>query len=226
MPDASKCHVESVLLMTNPTQSRPTRDKEATKLRLVDAVGSILAREGFSGLGVNSVAKEAGVDKVLIYRYFGGMTQLIGAFGESSDFWPSIEEVIGENPGALMERPVAERWATHLRRYAAALRRRPITKEILAWEQVERNELTAVLQTVRERWFEELATHFPDDSEATDADLLATILLITGAIHYFIVLSRLQGDFSGLDIETDEGWEHISSVIATMCERTLTAASG
>lgn len=210
--------------MTNPNPSRPTRDKEATKLRLVNAVGSVLAREGFSGLGVNSVAKEAGVDKVLIYRYFGGMTELLGAFSQSNDFWPSIEEVIGEDQTALMERPLAERWATHLSRYAAALRRRPITKEILAWEQVERNELTAVLQRFRERWFEELATHFPDDSAATDADLLATVLLITGGIHYFIVLSRLQGDFSGLDIESDEGWQHISSVIAAICERTFTEA--
>lgn len=208
--------------MTKPKPTGSTRDKEATKLRLIDAVGSILAREGFSGLGVNSVAKEAAVDKVLIYRYFGGMTELLGAFGESSDFWPSVEEVIGDDPTALMERPLAERWATQLSRYAAALRRRPITKEILAWEQVERNELTTVLQEVRERWFEELAGHFPDDSEATDADLLATILLITGGIHYFIVLSRLQGDFSGLDIETDEGWEYISSVIAAICARTLT----
>ena len=63
--------------------------------------------------------------------------------------------------------------------------------------------------------------HFPSDDEATDADLVGTVLLIVGAIHYFIVLSRLQTDFSGIVVNTDEGWEHINAVITAICERTL-----
>ena len=119
-----------------PDKAAGTRDKEATKARLLDAVGAILAREGFGALGVNSVAHEAGVDKVLIYRYFGGMTDLLHAFGQSGDFWPSITEVLGEDPSELLELPLADRWALGLSRYAEALRRRPVTKEILAWEQI------------------------------------------------------------------------------------------
>jgi hypothetical protein len=44
------------------------------------------------------VAREAGVDKVLIYRYFGGVDELLGAFGQSGDFWPSVAQVIGDDP--------------------------------------------------------------------------------------------------------------------------------
>ena len=123
--------------MTTPTQARTTRDKETTKRCLLDAVGALLAREGFGALGVNAVAREAGVDKVLIYRYFGGMADLLEAFGQSGDFWPSIAEVIGDDPSELMDMPLAQRWAMGLSRYAQALRSRPITKEILAWEQIE-----------------------------------------------------------------------------------------
>ncbi len=208
--------------MTAPTQAGTTRDKDTTRLRLLDAVGALLAREGFGALGVNAVAREAGVDKVLIYRYFGGMDDLLRAFGQSGDFWPGIEEVIGGDPSELRALPLAERWATGLSRYAQALRSRPITKEVLAWEQIEQNELTQILQQAREQWFEELMTHFPDDPDATDADLVTTILVIVGAIHYFIVRSRLQPDFSGVVIDTDAGWEHLDEVISTICRRTLT----
>lgn len=207
--------------MTIPTPAGTTRDRETTRLRLLDAVGALLAREGFGALGVNAVAREAGVDKVLIYRYFGGMDDLLLVFGQSGDFWPSIAEVIGDDPSELRELPLAERWATGLSRYAQALRSRPITKEVLAWEQIEQNELTRILQQTRERWFEELMTHFPEDPDATDADLVTTILVIVGAIHYFIVRSRLQSDFSGVVIDTDTGWDHLDRVILTMCERTL-----
>jgi hypothetical protein len=120
-----------------------------------------------------------------------------------------------------MELPLGERWATGLSRYAQALRNRPITKEVLAWEQIEQNELTRILQEAREKWFEELMTHFPNDEDATDADLVTTILVIVGAIHYFIVRSRLQSDFSGVVIDTDAGWDHLDRVILTMCQRTL-----
>ena len=197
------------------------RDREATKGRLMDAVGSILAREGFGALGINAVAQEAGVDKVLIYRYFGGMTELLHAFGQSGDFWPNIAEVIGADPKEMMELSVADRWALGLGRYAEALRRRPVTKEILAWEQIEQNELTDILRQARGEWFEELMTHFPGDEEATDADLVGTVLLIVGAIHYFVVLSRFRSDFSGIVVDSDEGWEHINTVIAATLSRTL-----
>ncbi len=205
-----------------PAATTGTRDKAATKARLLDAVGTILAREGFGALGVNAVAHEAGVDKVLIYRYFGGMTELLHAFGQSVDFWPSIAEVLGEDPSELMGSPLADRWAIGLSRCAEALRRRPITQEILAWEQIEQNELTDILRHARGAWFEELMTHFPDDDDATDADLVGTILLIVGAIHYFVVLSRLQEDFSGVVVNTDEGWANINTVISGICRATLT----
>jgi len=207
--------------MMAPTGVAVTRDKEATKARLLNAVGSILAREGFGALGVNAVAHEAGVDKVLIYRYFGGMTELLHDFGQSGDFWPSISEVLGDDPSELMDFPLSDRWALGLSRYAEALRRRPVTKEILAWEQIEQNELTDVLRQARGEWFEELMAHFPGDEDATDADLVGTVLLIVGAIHYFIVLSRLQDDFSGVVVNTDEGWQQITAVISGICRRTF-----
>jgi AcrR family transcriptional regulator len=207
--------------VTSPADPGVARDKEATKDRLVGAVGSLLAKGGFSALGVNAVAQEAGVDKVLIYRYFGGLDDLLKAFGKSGDFWPSVTEVIGDDPSVLMQLPLAERWSIGLSRYADALRRRPVTKEILAWEQIEQNELIKVLRETREEWFGELMAHFPDDHEATDADLVATVLVMVGAIHYFVVLGRLQDDFSGIAIGADEGWETIDSVIATVFERTF-----
>ncbi len=207
--------------MTATNAAPGTRDKEATRRRLVDAVGTLLARKGFGALGVNAVATEAGVDKVLIYRYFGGMSDLLRAFGQSSDFWPSIEEVVGEDFAETMGLPLGERWALGLSRYARSLRCRPVTKEILAWEQVEQNALIEILREARDQWFEELMALFPDDNDATDADLVSTILLIVGAIHYFIVLSRFRSDFSGMRLDTDEGWDHIDEVIRTMCRATL-----
>ena len=76
-------------------QQLKIRDKQITSKRLISAVGSLLAKKGFKGIGVNAVAREAGVDKVLIYRYFAGLEGLIAAFGKEGDFWPSALELAG-----------------------------------------------------------------------------------------------------------------------------------
>ena len=57
------------------------RNKEQTKDKLLEAVRAIIRKEGFQNIGVNKVAKEAGVDKVLIYRYFGNLEGLLKELG-------------------------------------------------------------------------------------------------------------------------------------------------
>jgi len=63
------------------------KNKEATKRKLLNAVGVIIRRDGFAGLGVNKVARMSRVSKILIYRYFGGFNQLIAAYIKEKDFW-------------------------------------------------------------------------------------------------------------------------------------------
>jgi AcrR family transcriptional regulator len=103
------------------------RDRAATEERILAAVGQVLARAGFAAVGVNAIAREAGVDKVLIYRYFGGLPELLRAWGESGRFWPGIGELLGPDPRATMALPAAERWALFFDRFIDALRRRPLT---------------------------------------------------------------------------------------------------
>ena len=63
------------------------KNKEETKRKLVAAVAHIFQTEGYVGLGVNKVAKLAGVSKKLIYRYFGSFERLIEAYVMETDYW-------------------------------------------------------------------------------------------------------------------------------------------
>ena len=195
------------------------RDRETTRKRLIKSVGTVLAREGFGALGINSVAKEAGVDKVLIYRYFGGMPELLRAYGQAGDFWPTFEEMTGGNAEALFGLPAGQAAARVLRNYLHALQRRPITLEILAWETVERNELTAVLETVREESALQLLKAAP--SVSAGGDLAAVTALIGGAINYLLVRSRSIRWFNGVDLKSEAGWQRLEEAITAMCTGVL-----
>ena len=198
-------------------QPARTRDQAATRELLIKAVGTLLARHGFTALGVNAVAKEASVDKVLIYRYFGGLPELLQQFGCSGEFWPSVDELIGGEVDALQQMPLAQSVATVMRNYIKAIRSRPLTREILAWESVERNELTKVLEVIREKVSIELFQAVRIDPEKYPAVISVTTLL-AAAVNYLVVRSRTIKQFNTIDISSEEGWETLAQTVTTICE--------
>jgi AcrR family transcriptional regulator len=190
-----------------PAASRP-RDVDATKRRLVDAIGTILARDGFMSLGVNAVAHEARTDKALIYRYFGGLPELLEAYAETGSFWPTVEEMAGGSLEALAAMPLLVRWEHAFSRYVMEIRKRPTTLEILAWELVERNELTAKLEEVRERrgltLIKVLAYDVPPH-----VDVAAVSSLFSSGIHYLALRARQIRVFNSIDLRSEEGWARL-----------------
>ena len=191
------------------------RDREATRARLIKAVGTLLARKGFKGLGVNAVAREAGVDKVLIYRYFGGLQQLIAAFGREGNFWPSIKELSGGDIKAYHQLPVTEQLSHLSRNFIQAIRRRPITQEILAWEMIERNELTIELESVRENTMMNFFDmFFPSTDKGPDIAAMGAI--IGAGVSYLVSRGRKISIYNGVDLQSEAGWQRLEKAIDTM----------
>lgn len=188
-----------------------SRDREATEQQLIDALGEILVEEGFGSVGVNRVAREAGVDKVLIYRYFGGLSGLLQAFAERSDFWPSDNELV-DDLESLLALAEPQRWARVAANALVGLRRRPLAVAVLAGELVARSELTAALEQVREEQFVRLA-RLLGDSHVTYARAAA---LAVAAGSYLLVRSRHIDSYAGMDLGDDAAWAAIENLLASM----------
>ncbi|NDV19727.1 TetR family transcriptional regulator [Pseudodesulfovibrio sp. JC047] len=199
----------------------PIRNKELTKKRLIRAVGKVVSEVGFQKLGVNLVAREAGVDKKLIYRYFHGLHGLMAAYSQTVDFWPTAEELLGEDVNSI------ERMSSHVlmslffKRYLKAILRRPHTLEILAWEAIERNELTEVLEEVRVKTALEFF-ELMEEEPPSDVDLTALVLIMAGAINFLAVRSRIHQSLGGVDLQSEAGWKRIEDTLDTLFERMFT----
>lgn len=203
---------------------RATRDRAATQERILAAVGDVLARDGFGAVGINAIAKQAGVDKVLIYRYFGGLPELLRAWGESGRFWPSVDELLGADPQAFLALPAAERCARFFEHFIDGLRQRPLTLEVLAGEVIERNELTAILETEREQWGEQAARTLGGPEWAARPHVATLTLLVVAGVQYLLIRSRKIRVFGGLDLRSDAGWSEIKAATRTLAERLFAPA--
>lgn len=211
---------------TPPVDETPRpRDRAATEERILAAVGTVLARKGFAAIGITAIAREAGVDKVLIYRYFGGLPELLRVWGGSGRFWPTVDELLGPEPDALRGQPAAERLAQFFDRFVDALRARPMTLEILAAELVERNELTAILEAEREEWGRQLEARLGGPAFAGDPPLRGTTLLLAAGVQYLLLRSRKVRLYAGLNLDSKAAWTQLKAALRESARRLLPPAA-
>jgi AcrR family transcriptional regulator len=207
-----------------PPRSAPparTRDRAATEERILAAVGEVLARDGFAAIGVNAIAREAGVDKVLIYRYFGGLPELLRSWGASGRFWPSVAELLGNDAQAVGALPLPERYALFFERFIDALRARPLTLEILAAEMIERNELTAILEAEREQWGAQAEALIGGDDFRRLPHLRGLTLMLVAGVQYLMLRARRIRIFGGIDLRSDAGWTALKASLRGMAQQML-----
>jgi AcrR family transcriptional regulator len=198
------------------------RDREATERRILDAAGRVLARDGFRGLGVNVVAREAGVDKVLIYRYFGGIEALLDTWGR---------QVLGAGapqPVADSATPpasVADRAAAALIGFARAARLNPQALEVMRWELVEDNALTRRLAKLRESaGSADLARVGVDEDLAREVDLPALAAVLSAGLLHIALRARTAPQWLGIPIRTKDGWARLEHAAATLVRGALSGA--
>lgn len=77
---------------------------EATRARILDAVGQLLAEAPGSPLGFDEVARAAGADRRTVFRHFPNKDALLAAF------WERLNDRLGpgtfpETPGGLLAAP-------------------------------------------------------------------------------------------------------------------------
>jgi AcrR family transcriptional regulator len=191
------------------------RNRPQTEAKLRAAIESLLAKGGFGALTPTAVAKEAGVDKMLIYRYFGDLKGLVEAVARAPDFFPSFEDICGDDPARLRLAPIPERVAAVFGNFAKVLMQRPSVVEMMVWELVERNELTAIMETAREEMgFRIAAELFPDAAEVDRAGAI-TALLAAG-VTYLVLRRRKIRWYNGVDLKSDEGWFALNEAIRSM----------
>ncbi len=178
-------------------------------------MGRVLARKGSAGLGINAIAREAKVDKVLIYRYFGGLPELYRAFALEGNTFPSLEEVAEGRLAELAKLRPAAAVKKVILGFARAIRRRPVTKEMMRWELQERNELTDALAAERNRQSEQWFALVPD---LQGADLPAIVSILVAGQIFLTLRAKTTDTYNGIDLHSEKGWKRIEDAVGLLCD--------
>lgn len=196
------------------------RNREQTQQNLIEATGRVILRNGFSALGINSIASEAGVSKVLIYRYFGDLNGLLKEYIISRDYLLSQ----GLDKLGNSQMPVEQLLKSIISEQIRHLRANPELQEILRWELVVKNEVTDYVDQIREQqsvaMLEKLKEQYP--SAKFDVEVIASLL--SSGIYYLVLRSGTTSWFNNINIASDEGWQRIEKTIDSLIDMLLVSA--
>ena len=179
-----------------------------TKKKILDALENLITCHGFTAVGVNAVAREAGIDKVLIYRYFGSMEGLLKSFAEEKDLCPSVSNLLADlQDGA----PFHEIAAKIVIEHANALQKSPLAQELVCWELTEQNPLSVLFgKEMEQRGLNALANRGIIPNK--DSVMLSVILLC--GLQYLILRGRNKNPMMNIDYSKAEIREDIERVIS------------
>ncbi len=179
-----------------------TRSRLKTEQRLLEALATILLEQGYPAVGINAIARQAGCDKVLIYRYFGGFDELLLAFAETTELWWEVDEIITESAADCANIPLHDYLQQLLTRYVEALESRPLALEIMAWEMSEQNNLTNRLARIRGERGMELVKRIRNYYRQPNIDIGGVLGVFGAAINYLVIRTRKQSK----QYKTEEWW--------------------
>lgn len=159
-----------------------------TEQKILTAVKTILLKQGFAAIGINEIARTAGCDKVLIYRYFGGLDGLLKSFAEQNDLWWSVDELITDE--LINEKNLASFLDKLLKKHIQQIQSRPLTQEIMAWELSDHNELTIALARTRSERGMLLVKKIRLLFNNPNKDIGGILGIFGAAVNYLVIRTR------------------------------------
>ncbi|RKE88370.1 TetR/AcrR family transcriptional regulator [Epilithonimonas arachidiradicis] len=204
--------------MEETTKTR-VKNKEKSKQQFMDAVGTILKTKGYKYLKVNEIAATAGLDKKLIYNYFGGTEQLLDEYIKTQDFWSNVKEEdsaeeITDGGQAFVKQMLSQQFD-----FVAANKE---LQKILLWrlseERTSLRKLTEGQEKNGEILFKSITDpHFNDKSE----EFRAVIAILISGAYYLNMYSEINGSiFCGLDLKTEAGRSKIKDALSLLVDKT------
>ena len=180
------------------------KDKERTKQRLIEAVGSLLRTKGFQQVKVNEVAAEAQVSKILIYRYFGGIDGLIDAYIRQKDFWISyqLEKETREDIQLAIKQMYREQ--------IQSMRADQAFRELHLKELADKKPLSDEIEKIRESNGIQLIEKVQEITQKPKGEVAALASILGGAITYLHLYEAMRDEYNGIDLKSEEGWEQIA----------------
>lgn len=183
-----------------------------TEKRLLDAVSHIIENDGFTKIGVNRIASQAGCDKVLIYRYFGGLDGLLVEWAKRHDYYSFAYSEFIDTIKQSEKWDIRQIVKDVLFRQLHYLKENVLMQQLLVWELSGHSSFKGILEE-RERIGYKLQEELNKSLDiGNDNDM--SVAIIISAINYIVLFTRRYPKLNGIDFSRPEAWSRMEAMIS------------
>jgi AcrR family transcriptional regulator len=195
------------------------RDREATRARILAAAEQLLTRQGVGAVRINAVAATAGVDKVLIYRYFGGRAQLVRALARERRLWPDADSLrSADEADASLSRELT----AMLLDAARELRASPLARRAVVWSLSENDELAREIAAARAEHARAIVAALRERHRLPAfVDLDAIVALLAAAMTHLALHASPGTSAGALEPRRDDDWRRLERALTNIVSALL-----
>lgn len=195
------------------------RNTERSKEKFLSAVGKILKTKGYAGLKINDIAKVAGVDKKMIYTYFGGLDGLIDEYIRTQDFWSNVHADMASEP--IDDGGKAFTKEVFLSQFDYLSKNKELQK-VLLWRLSEERKSLRKLTDEQEENGEVLFSQITDPHFGEHAEKFRAVsAVLVAGMYYLNMYAEHNGSvFSGIDLKTEDGRKAVKDAVSFLIDKT------
>jgi AcrR family transcriptional regulator len=187
------------------------RDRERTKGKILKAVGEVIEQFGTEKVGVNLIARTAGVNKVLIYRYFESVDGLMEQYVKSGEYVSTMGDEYIQSMNNIPPEERAKALTSMMSTFLTDLRERKATRDLLRWEI---GTGKSMLSDARNQIATQLMDGIGELPNYKDTNAL--IAFLTAGIYYMTIATDYRQKMLDVDLHSDEGWKRVEKVIESI----------
>ncbi|RAJ27035.1 TetR/AcrR family transcriptional regulator [Pedobacter cryoconitis] len=208
------------MLDKNVLNKTEPKNRKLTERKLIDAVGEIIRSKGYTGLGVNAIAKSAGVSKKLIYRYFGTVDSLIETYLIERDYWVTFSKKVSDAAVASNKKQTMIEFSSSIfENQFDFFFNEDEMQRIILWEISEKSNILNELSRKREAMGEELLKLTDPYFKDSDINFRAVSAIIICGIYYSVLHTKKNAStLCGLDLNTEAGRKEITRTVRKIVE--------
>ncbi|MFV0289626.1 MAG: TetR/AcrR family transcriptional regulator [Mangrovibacterium sp.] len=200
--------------------SKRERNIQEKKADLMAAVRKVIIEQGFYNLNLSTIGEELKSDKTAIYRYYGGLPELLATYIEEQKYWLNslrdfAEKDDIEDKEQLLKDIVEEQFEV--------LYKHPDFQQLLAWELADKTDLTASVTIQRERFTRRLLELGKVVALPDSINLNYILALIFGGFYY-VIMHKHRGHFCTVDLEKTEDKAEFKRTIYWLIDLVLSRA--
>lgn len=189
--------------------------------KLIQAVGVVLEKEGYTGLSIANIAQAAGVDRKLITVYFGSVNNLIETYIKDKDYWISITENVEARMAGYENASTRVYLETMILEQMAHFAKDEEMQKVVTWQISEHSDIMSHVTQAREQISSLFFPIADKELVGRDVDLRAVSGILVSAVYYLVLHAKYtDSTVCEIDIRTEEGMSRIREAIKFILKAT------